>query len=186
MRIPTALLVGSLLLSAGAFAQQPAPTPVPRAPVVVLDRDVLFATSRLGQRIADELDAASRALAEENRRIAEALEAEERSLTERRDAMEPEAFDRLARAFDEKVVALRTEQDAKARAFEERADRAQTRFFEQANPILIALAQETGALVILDRRIVIASAESVDITDLARERLDEAFGEDMRDAPARE
>ena len=151
--------------------------PVPRAPVVVLDRDVLFATSRLGQRIAADLDAASSALAEENRRIAETLEAEERALTERRDAMAPEAFDALARDFDQRVVRLRAEQDAKAREFEAEADRAQARFFERANPVLIDLAQETGALVILDRRIVIASADQVDITELARARLDAALGD---------
>jgi Skp family chaperone for outer membrane proteins len=173
--LAAALLAGALALPVAA-QEPPAPT-VPRAPVVVLDRDVLFATSRLGQRIAADLDAASRALAAENRRIAEELEAEERELTERRAEMEPEAFDTLAAAFDAKVVALRAEQDAKAREFEVRADRAQARFFEQANPVLIELAQETGALVILDRRIVIASSDQVDITDLARDRLDAALGE---------
>jgi Skp family chaperone for outer membrane proteins len=172
MRAVAALLALCLALPVTAQPQGN----VPRAPVVVLDRDLLFARSELGQRIAADLDAASRALAEENRRITEQLEAEERRLTEQRDAMEPEAFDALAQAFDERVVGLRAEQDAKARAFEEEAERAQARFFEEANPVLIALAQETGALVILDRRIVIASADQIDITELARERLDAALG----------
>lgn len=153
------------------------PTGVPSSAVVVLDRDLLFSRSLYGRRIVADIEAATGALAAENRRIERELEAEERALTARRDGIDPSAFRVLAARFDEKVTAIRQAQDAKTRGIQQRSERAQALFFERANPVLIELVQEIGALVILDRRIVIASADQIDITTLARERIDAALGE---------
>jgi Skp family chaperone for outer membrane proteins len=91
--------------------------------------------------------------------------------------MEAEAFRGLATEFDDRVNDIRDAQLAKERAIRQQGERAQALFLDRANPVLIELARETGALVILDRRIVIASADQVDITDLARVRIDEALGD---------
>ena len=156
---------------------------MPRSAVVVLDRDALFAASLFGARARRDLETASAALVAENRRIEGALEAEERALTERREGMDPTEFRVLATAFDERVRAIRETQDAKARAIAQQGDRAQQAFFEQANQILVDLARETGALVILDRRSVIASADQIDITQLARARIDAVLGEGVPSPP---
>ncbi|MEM7641833.1 MAG: OmpH family outer membrane protein [Pseudomonadota bacterium] len=172
-------LVLAFCLGGAAAAQQPVgPAPgVPRSAVVVLDRDELFAESLFGRRVARDIDAATLALANENRQIETALEREERELTERRPTMDADAFRELASDFDTRVTAIRRTQDAKARAVQQQGERAQALFLERANPILVELARETGALVILDRRIVIAAADQVDITDLALARIDAALGE---------
>jgi Skp family chaperone for outer membrane proteins len=173
-----ALAVG-LVVALGALTG-PAPAPgqaVPRSAVVVLDRDELFAGSLFGQRVLSDIEAAVQALSAENREIEVALEAEEQSLTERRAEMPADAFRELAVEFDGRVTDIRRTQDAKDRAIQQQSERAQALFLERANPILIELARETGALVILDRRIVIASAEQVDITDLAVERIDAVLGD---------
>jgi Skp family chaperone for outer membrane proteins len=154
-----------------------AEAPMPRSSVVVLDRDALFARSLFGRRVTRDIEAATQALAAENRKIEQALEAEERVLTERRGEMETAAFRELAAEFDARVNDIRETQLSKERAIRQQGERAQALFLERANPILVELARETGALVILDRRIVIASADQVDITDLARTRIDEALGD---------
>ncbi|MGB3409500.1 MAG: OmpH family outer membrane protein [Jannaschia sp.] len=181
MRRPVvAGLLVAVLTASPVSAQQPSPpvTPgVPQSAVVVLDRDALFGTSEFGLRVARDIEAASAALVAENREIELALEAEERALTEQRPTMDAGDFRDLAGDFDDRVVGIRRAQDAKARAIQQQSERAQALFFEQANPVLIALARETGALVILDRRIVIASADQVDITALARSRIDAVLGE---------
>lgn len=175
------LLVLFTATSAGAaLAQQIGGAPVvgvPTSAVVVLDRDVLFARSLFGQRVAADIEAASATLAAENRRIEADLEAEERDLTTRRDAMELAAFRQLAIEFDGRVTEIRQTQEAKARAISQQTDRAQQTFLEKVNPVLVQLARETGALVILDRRMVIASADQVDITELALTRIDAALGD---------
>ena len=152
--------------------------------VVVLDQDALFARSLFGQRLRAEVEAASAALARENRRIEAELEAEEQALTDRRPTTDPAAFSDLAAAFDTRVEAIRAEQDAKARALQQQSDRARGRFQAQAGPILAALAAEVGASVVLDRRFVIASADQVDVTDRAVARIDAALGDGGGAAPS--
>ncbi|MEL6585161.1 MAG: OmpH family outer membrane protein [Pseudomonadota bacterium] len=173
--IMMALVLGAVPV--GGMAQAPLAPGVPQSAVVVLDRELLFAESLFGQRVARDIEMASTALAAENRTIEADLEAEEQALTARRAEMDPVAFREMAAAFDSKVVGIRRTQDAKGRAIQQQSERAQAVFFERANPLLIQLARETGALVILDRRTVIASADQVDITDLARDRIDTMLGD---------
>ena len=177
------LLLAALFAAGAAVAQDAPPAAqapsvaVPQSPVVVLDRDALYARSAFGRRVAADIDAASTDLATENRRLESELEAEERALTEQRETMEPDAFRELASEFDTRVTAIRQAQDAKARAIAQQTDRAQALFLEQANPILVEMAREAGALVILDKRFAIASADEVDITARAQERIDAALGD---------
>ena len=149
----------------------------PRGPVAVLDQDALFAESEFGRRTRAEVEAASNALAAENREIEAALAAEERDLTERRRTMEAGAFRELAAAFDRKVEGIRQAQDAKTRAIQQMSERARVLFLDRTRPLLVALADELGAAVVLDRRVVIVASDRVDITRQAIERLDEALGD---------
>lgn len=153
---------------------------VPRNAVVVIDQDVLFARSRFGQRIREEIEQDSRALAAENREIETELEAEERALTARRADTDPTLFRDLADAFDARVGELRETQDAKARAIQQRSDQARDVFQARVGPLLSDLAQDAGALVVLDSRMVIAVADEVDITDRALERIDAELGDGTR------
>ena len=175
-----AVLAGLAGWIAAPAAGQPE---LPRMPVVVLDRDALFARSAFGQALRAELDAASEALVTENRRIEAELESEELALTERRATTDAEAFRALARAFNAKVEEIRAAQDAKADAIREQRARASQVFQDRAGPVLSRLAGEIGALVILDRRSVIASVEQVDITQLALERLDAELPASVAPAP---
>ncbi len=177
-----ALLLAAALVAGPAVAQDALsvaepPAAVPLSPVVVLDRDALYARSAFGRRVAADVEAASNDLAAENRRLESELEAEERALTARRETMEPDAFRELAAEFDTRVTAIRQAQDAKARAIAQQTERAQALFLDQANPILVELAREADALVILDKRFAIASADEIDITARAQARIDAALGD---------
>ena len=178
MRRLLAAIVAAVMVwgPVAAFAQA-LPQGIPQTAVVVLDREALYANSRFGQRVAQDIEAASTQLAAENRRIERELEAEERDLTERRATLDTDEFRTLATEFDTRVSEIRETQDAKARAIAQQGERAQQLFFERANPVLAELARETGALVILDRRFVLASADQVDITALALQRINEALGD---------
>ncbi|MBF9029908.1 OmpH family outer membrane protein [Rhodobacterales bacterium HKCCE3408] len=165
----------ALLLAAPAMAQDTSPAPVPEG-ILVLDQDRFFAGSAYGRRAQSELDAASRALAAENRRIEAELTAEELDLTERRETLPREEFVVLAEDFDARVESIRTEQDSKARALTNAADAARQRFFELAVPILLELVRDRNAAAILDSRTVLLSADTVDITEQAIAAIDERLG----------
>jgi Skp family chaperone for outer membrane proteins len=158
-------------LSAGAAAAQSDPPDI-----VVIDQERLFQESVLGREVADELEARSEVLANENRAIEAELIAEERSLTERRAELAPDEFRKLADAFDERVDRLRAEQDAKARELVSVRDAGRQNFTRTVGPILLEYMRRTGASVMLDRRSVVAAADRVDVTDEVIAEIDAMVG----------
>lgn len=145
--------------------------------ILVLNQDRLLSQTEYGQRIQRELEAASTALAGQNREIEMQLTAEELELTELREALETEDFRALADEFDERVSGIRAAQDAKTRDLQAQADAVRQRFFEEIVPILLELVEAEGAAVLLDSRTVLLSAGSVDITDRAISEIDMALGQ---------
>lgn len=154
------------------------------SPILTIDRDRLFSDSAFGQRVNRELEAASSAMAAETRRIEAALEEEERLLTEQRATLEAEAFRELARAFDEKVQALRRERETAEENLRRQIETAQGEFFDRIGPILGALVRERGAVLIVDRRAILLAAADVDITEEAIARIDTVLGDGAGAVPA--
>ncbi|MBN2905230.1 MAG: OmpH family outer membrane protein [Rhodobacteraceae bacterium] len=149
-----------------------------RSPILTLEQDRLFSDSRTGKAVLDRLEADTAALAAENRKIEAQLIAEERDLTDQRGQLPADEFRPLAQAFDEKVVAIRRAQDAKARALAQRRDADQKAFYRQALPLLAEIVRERGAVAVLERGAVILSAEQVDITDAAIALIDSRMAPD--------
>lgn len=145
--------------------------------VLTLDQDRLYSETLFGQRLQAEIAETSQVLAERNRVLTEQLTAEEKALTEKRKEVTPAEFRALADAFDEKVVKLREEQDAKIEALQRRRDLERRVFTGRILPILSEIVQDSGAVAILDDRAVILSADSIDITDRAIRRIDEVLGD---------
>lgn len=153
--------------------------------ILTVAPEALYTQSDFGQRIAREIEAESIDIAAENRQIEAELTAEERALTVLRDSLAPAEFRARAEAFDEKVQRLRREQDDKARAVGTRNDEARRALLSAAQPILLQLMVESGAVAILDRRVVLLSADSVDITEQAILRVNSEFGEGEAILPPR-
>lgn len=177
-----ALLASFLSLAPLAGLAQPEimPAPVPEqgyhSPVLTLDQDRLYIASRFGERMNRELEAASQALASENRQIEAELIEEERALTELRANLPGDEFRARAEAFDAKVESIRTARDAKARELARLRDSERQRFFESVLPVLDEIVRDMGAAVILDNRAVLLSVDQIDITDEAIARINAAIG----------
>ncbi|MXQ07211.1 OmpH family outer membrane protein [Alphaproteobacteria bacterium GH1-50] len=170
------LIASFLLVVAGlagpAAAQDPALSLPP--PVLTIDQDRLFAETRPGTEISDELEARVNALAEENQMIEAELTAAERDLTERRPSLPPEEFRDLADAFDARVQRIRAEQDQKAREITQASEAARQEFFNDVAGIISDIVREKGALIVIDRRDVFLSADRIDITEEAIQRINAA------------
>ncbi|WP_226781069.1 OmpH family outer membrane protein [Oceaniglobus trochenteri] len=180
---PGAMIRAALLALALAPVADPAAAQ-DTGPLLILDQEELFLRSQFGQRMREDIAVASGELAAENRQIEARLVAEEQELTDKRDTLPVDEFRALAKAFDEKVTALRTEQDAKARALSRSSDEAQARFFTRVAEILSQIMRERGAVAILDQRVVFLSAEVIDITDVAVSRIDAALGDGTAAGPS--
>ena len=173
------VLVAALLgmlgpVSAPAVAQE---TEGLRAPVLMLDRNRLFAESAFGKAAEARFEAESKALIAENLQLEQALETEERSLTDQRATLDAAAFQELATAFDEKTEAIRAAQDAKSRAITAKREQDRQQFLQAAVPVLGELMRESGAVAVFDKDMVILSLRGVDITDEAITLIDAALGD---------
>ena len=173
------LMIGLALVWAGpsAFAQPLSFGQIEGPAVVVLNQERLFSASQLGQRIRDELEAASTALARENRDLEAELLQEERALTDQRATMSAEEFRPLAEEFDARVEEIRQTQTERLRQLNAMADAAQQLFIELTTPVLQELLSERGATAVLDSRAVIYVIEGADITDAALARIDAELGD---------
>lgn len=145
-----------------------------QSPILTIDSERLYAESDYGKQTTREIEALGAELTAENRRIEEELTAEERQLTEQRSTMTSVAFRELADAFDQKVEEIRAQQDAKTRDLNRRLEERQVAFLNVAAPVLEQLMREAGAAVILERRSVFLSANAIDITQTAINRLNAA------------
>ncbi|MGR3662126.1 MAG: OmpH family outer membrane protein [Paracoccaceae bacterium] len=167
------VLVAILLLLAGAGFSQEAG--VVSSQILVLDGERAYLFSVAGQKITKDLEARLANLGAENRKIEADLEAEELELTEKRAVTEALEFRSLADAFDQKVRRIRAEQDAKQLELQRLRDADRQSFIESMSPIISRIAIERGALIILERRNVLLSAETVDITEEVIARINQSL-----------
>ncbi|MBK1635078.1 OmpH family outer membrane protein [Rhodovulum adriaticum] len=163
---------------AGAVQAQDTRAPL-LSPVLVLDRERLFAESQAGQAVLAQAEAERAELAAENRRIEAELTEEERALTEQRPILPPEEFRALAQAFDEKVVAIRRAQDKKGLELTQRRERLQQEFYRDALPIIAGLVRDSGAVLVMDRSAALLVADQIDITDAAIAQIDAQLDDDQ-------
>lgn len=144
------------------------------SPILTIDLDRLLSETQLGSETMARLEQQAQQLADENNRIETSLIEEEQQLTDQRAELEADAFRELADDFDRRVQQFRSEQDAKARALTRSRDEARQDFFSEVAEIVSNIVREKGALVVVERREVFLSADTIDITDEAIQRVNEA------------
>lgn len=172
------LCVALALTGAGAtFAQEV------RSPILTIDSERLYRDSAFGQRVLKEIEAQTSALAEENRALEIELETEERALTDQRAGMTPAEFRALADAFDARVQSIRREREAKSREISSQLENNRDQFLSAAFPVLETIMREAGAAVVLEQRSVFISANAIDITETAINRIDAVLGDGAGQAP---
>jgi Skp family chaperone for outer membrane proteins len=132
--------------------------------ILTLDQEALFSRSQFGKALRAEI-AKDASLAEaETRKIDADLEVEERDLTEKRPKMSADDFRILADAFDTKVKNLRAEREAAASALRDKEAAARQKFVAAVTQIIGDYMVQRGATAIVDKKAIIVSLLSIDIT----------------------
>jgi Skp family chaperone for outer membrane proteins len=166
-----------------AWAQSALEAPGFSAPILTIDQNQLFAGSMFGKAALARLEAGEDALLAENLRIEQGLEEEERALTEQRATLPAAEFRALADAFDVKVEGVRAAQRTKYTDLTAAYEADQQRFIDVALPTIGRVMQERGALVVVDKQIIVASLKQIDVTDIVIARLDADIGDGSATTP---
>ena len=149
---------------------------VVQSDILVLDPDRLYLETRLGQRIAADLQAERDKLIARNRKVEAELAAEEKALTELRATKTAAEFRDLADEFDTKVQEIRRNSERAVRDHERNLKRAPVLFMRTVEPVLIQLLKDANGAVIMDQRSVLLRSDVIDITDVAISRVDAVIG----------
>ena len=137
-------------------------------PVVTVDLERLVSETQIGQYLSFQMSEEAQRLQAELDAIEAELSAEEDDLIKKRETLDLDEFRVLAKAFDEKAVRLRQEQQAKIQAISEESSRRRQDLVRSFVPVLSQVMRDRGATVLLDRRsVVLDDRASVDITDVA-------------------
>lgn len=142
-----------------------------------VDEERLFRDSQFGQRVLAEIDAASRALEDENAQLLAELTAREEELTELRDTMDPDAFRAEAEAFDQRAEEIRQSQAQKLARFSQFEESERRRFFSQTGPVLQQVLEAEGAQILIAAGAVIIGAADMDMTEQAIAAIDAEIGD---------
>ncbi|MCH8467364.1 MAG: OmpH family outer membrane protein [Roseinatronobacter sp.] len=143
----------------------------------ILDEEQAFRQSLFGLRVAQEVEAASRALEAENERLLGELTAREAELTILRAEMSVEEFRAAATAFDLQAEATRQSQSEKRQRLVQFEDAERRRFFANIGPVLQDLLDRLGGQVLIDARAVIIGPSGLDMTEEAVAAIDAVLGD---------
>ena len=163
-----------LFCATQALAQTDFPTVFPQ-PILVVDQDGLFNSSKLGQAMLLIQAEKRTVLQQESRLTSEAFLAEEKQLTETRSAVSAEEFSLLSEDFDARVQAARAAQLVKDVDLQQSDDGQRRRFIVIAAPFLSKIMLKYHATAIADQRWMLLFNRNMDITNEAIIVLDSAF-----------
>lgn len=179
-RVFLAIWIGLAGGLAGAAGGQ---TPSATAPksiqstILTLDQEALFSRSKFGQALRALIAEDAKLAEAETRKIDADLEVEERDLTEKRATMPADDFRLLAQAFDTKVKNLRAEREAAAVALRDKESAARQKFVSAVTQIIGDYMVERGATAIVDKKAIIVSLLSIDITTDIVALIDQTLGD---------
>ncbi|TVS02886.1 MAG: OmpH family outer membrane protein [Rhodobacteraceae bacterium] len=142
-----------------------------------IDEERLFQQSEFGQRVAREIERASRALEAQNDELLAELTAREAELTEQRGSMTLEEFRAAAVEFDVKAETTRREQAEKRQRLVQFEEAERRRFFTSVAPVLQEVLAQAGAQILIDARAVLIGVPGMDMTPEAIAAIDEVLGD---------
>ncbi|MDO5646840.1 OmpH family outer membrane protein [Paracoccus sp. (in: a-proteobacteria)] len=189
VRVLTFCAAGALSLPHGVWAQGadlpdatiPGDAPAGHSLILTVDEDMLYLDSAWGIRAQSQLETQSRIIAAENDRLTRELSAEEADLTARRPLLPPAEFRILAEDFDRRATDIRRQRAQAVQDLNAWADADRAAFFRAALPVMGDIMQARGAAVVLDRRTIFVSLESIDITQPLIDAVNDQTG-DGKDA----
>jgi Skp family chaperone for outer membrane proteins len=146
-----------------------------RSPILTLSPEELYARSKFGDTVKKRAEAFAAQLAKENESFEAALAQEEKDLTELRKTMSADLFASVAATFDQKVERIRKDQEEKNLQLSQKAEDNRKYFFDAILPILGEIMKKYGAELIVNKSIVFASFDRIDVTAEAITLIDQTL-----------
>jgi outer membrane protein len=162
-------------------APAPAPAAAPPAPlpaaqnisVMVVDVQALLQNSKAAKMVRSQMEQKRNEYTKEISRAEEALRAERDALQRQQASLSPDALNKKAREFQQKVNDLDRDVQSKRAALEKSNNEALTRIQQTMLKIIADIARQRRANLVLQRTDLVLFDQSFDVTDQVMQKLDE-------------
>ena len=160
-----------------AFAQgKPAPAPqagVAMPKILVIDRQALLRNSKVGQSIAQQVQALTKSAESELKGESEGLRKEGAALQQQVAILAPDVKAQKIKAFEAKQAAFQQKVQLRQNQIRYGVAMAQRQVESVAGPIVQGIMQSRGANLMIDRQAIVVGAPGLDITQAAIQLLDQ-------------
>lgn len=138
---------------------------------MIIDIAQVVRDSAAAKAMRTQAERQQAALRAEDEKTDKDLRAAEQELVQQRTILAPEAFNQKRRDFERRVNEAQQSAQGKRRDLEEAFAAAQRRIEAAMNEVVIEVAKENDYKAVLPRAVVVASHDSIDITDEVLQRL---------------
>lgn len=169
-------LAMALFVAPTAFGQnRPAPAPqgAPMPKILVIDRQALLRNSKVGQSIAQQVQAMTRSAETELKGENDALRREEAALQQQVAILAPDVKAQKIKAFEAKQAAFQQKVQLRQNQIRYGVAMAQRQVEAVAGPIVQGLMVQRGANLMIDRQAIVIGAPGLDVTPDAIRLLDQ-------------
>jgi Skp family chaperone for outer membrane proteins len=142
---------------------------------IVVDFQSVVRNSDAAQDVQQQIDVLRRSYQQEFGALEEELRALEAELTEETNAMAPDEFVERRRMFERRVTDAQREAQARRAELDQALDQAMDRIRNQLVEVVAEIAEEQGANMVLNRSQVVLFDQSLEFSEEALARLNEAL-----------
>ena len=172
----TGLALAMALFAVPALAQgkpTPGPQGAPMPKILVIDRQALLRNSKVGQSIAQQVQAMTKSAETELKGENDSLRKEEAALRQQVAILAPDVKAQKIKAFEAKQAAFQQKVQLRQNQIRYGVAMAQRQVESVAGPIVQGLMMQRGANLMIDRQAIVIGAPGLDVTPDAIKLLDQ-------------
>jgi len=148
---------------------------VGEAKIILVDFNRVTTEALVGRDVAAQLESNRVNIEGRASELDQGLATERSELERQQSLLAPDAFEERVRAFSQRQLAARTELEQRNAQHQRAAQQASLEIQRVLRPIILAIMEERGATVVLDKMTVYHSVGGLDATTQVIERLDSAM-----------
>jgi len=171
-RIASRLLAGVAVASFVSVASLSVASAATPASILIINSDQLFAQSKVGQNVREQMQTLSKKLQSDSTKAEESLKDEAAKLREQRALLKDDEFAKKVQAFQAKEQATQQKFQERGQALQVGANVARDQIEQTIRPIFAAILKAHGANILLDQSTVLAGGVDLDVTAEAIKALD--------------
>lgn len=174
MALAVAMVVMSPLQGTMAQEAAPATAPIPVA-IGIVNVQSVVAKSTAGQSLKKQADQRRKQIQTDLLAQEKQLRAESEQLNGQKASLAPADFQQKAQALQQKLNAWRQDGEQKRKGFESAYNKAQKQIFETLQKVIGEIAVQKRLTLVLNKSVVIVSAQAWDISDSALAQLNKVL-----------